>query len=219
MRIINKIKRFLRLYLLLDKQQRAVSRWFAHKGDTTLRLNYQLDKNSVVFDLGGYKGDFAYKIYNRYHCMIYVFEPVKKFYEEIKIRFANNEKVKVFNFGLSNTNQMMPINLDDDATSVYAGDTKNKEEIELRDIDAFLNAEKISHIDLLKINIEGGEFDVLPRLIENNWITKIDNLQIQFHIFVKDAIKKRNQIRQAFRKTHSLTYDFYFIWENWQRKS
>ena len=38
------------------------SRWFKDKGDKTLRLEYPLlDSNSIVFDVGGYVGDFANK--------------------------------------------------------------------------------------------------------------------------------------------------------------
>ena len=35
---------------------KQVERWFADDGDNTLRLNYPLDENSVVFDVGAYKG-------------------------------------------------------------------------------------------------------------------------------------------------------------------
>ena len=40
-------------------------RWFADNGDRTHRLNYDLNSNSVVFDVGGYKGDFAFSIYEK----------------------------------------------------------------------------------------------------------------------------------------------------------
>ena len=33
-----------------------VDRWFADRGDQTLRLDYDLNENSVVLDLGGYHG-------------------------------------------------------------------------------------------------------------------------------------------------------------------
>ena len=46
-------------------------------------------------------------------------------------------------------------------------------------------------IDLLKINIEGGEYEVLENLIENDLIKNIDNIQIQFHDFVFSRRKEK----------------------------
>jgi len=69
--------------------------WLIVKGDETLRLNYPLSRNSIVFDLGGYKGQWASDVYSRYLCTIYVFEPVKEFFEKIKDKFSKNSKIKV----------------------------------------------------------------------------------------------------------------------------
>ena len=37
-----------------DKE--SLERWFKDNGDETHRLNYNLNKNSLVIDLGGYLG-------------------------------------------------------------------------------------------------------------------------------------------------------------------
>ena len=78
--MIKKIKRKLRYILFkkqIDKQNQQnqlqherCKPWFAVKGDQTLRLNYPLNKDSVVFDLGGYKGEFAADIYNKYQSTL-----------------------------------------------------------------------------------------------------------------------------------------------------
>ena len=64
-----------------------VAKFLAEKGDYTLRLNYNLDKDSIVIDAGGYKGWFAENIYNKYKCNVYVFEPVKEYYDLIVNKF------------------------------------------------------------------------------------------------------------------------------------
>ena len=38
-----------------------------------LNFLFELDKNSIVLDLGGYKGDWANEIYRRYGCNIFIF--------------------------------------------------------------------------------------------------------------------------------------------------
>lgn len=211
-------KKMFLLYVLRDKFLNAHKKWVELSGDKTLRLNYDLSSESIVFDLGGYKGDFAQNIYDKYGCTVYVFEPVASFYNHIVDRFYGNDKIKVFNFGLSDSDCTTKINLEADGSSVFT-DSDKKETIVLKDISSFLNEESILKIDLMKINIEGGEFQVLPALIENGYINKIVDLQVQFHTFVDNAKKHRDVIRRELSKTHRLTYDYWFIWENWTLKS
>jgi len=60
--IIDKVLEFFRCEVLRDPFLIAVKRWFKNYGDNTLRLEYPLNSDSVVWDLGGYHGDFAAKI-------------------------------------------------------------------------------------------------------------------------------------------------------------
>lgn len=210
--------RLYKIYVLKDKFLSAHRKWIKdHKGkDETLRYSYSLNENSVVFDLGGYEGEFAQKMFDKYGCNIYVFEPVKEYYEIIEDRFKDISKIKAFHFGLSDKDEKSSITLSDNGTSVFLTEGE-KEEISLKSTANFLNNHNIKKIDLLKINIEGGEFSVLPDLIKNNKIHNINNLQIQFHNFIPNAEKLRNDIRDELCKTHHLTYDYFFVWENWQR--
>jgi len=197
-----------------DEFLSAHNRWLVDNGDETLRVDYELDSDSIVFDLGGYKGDFADIIYKKYECTIYVFEPVEEFYLHIKNRFKDNPKINVFQFGLSNKDDNMEINVSNDSSSVFKTDGK-QEIIKLQAISDFLEKNNIIKIDLFKINIEGGEFDILPELIKINYIKNISNLQIQFHNFIHNAEEKRNIIRTKLLKTHKEMYNYYFIWEGW----
>ena len=71
-------------------------RWYADGGDLKLRYNYSLNSDSIVVDLGGYKGDFADIIHTKFNSNVYVFEPFKEFYNVIEERFNSNEKIRVF---------------------------------------------------------------------------------------------------------------------------
>jgi FkbM family methyltransferase len=192
-------------------------RWFADKGDLVHRLNYNLNKDSVVFDVGGYRGDFAAQINQRYGCKVYVFEPVEKFYESIVSRFANNPNIVVCDYGLAERDQDQEISVDGDASSIYKRAQK-MEVIQLREIGKVMQELSIDNIDLIKINIEGGEFPLLSHCIESELTSKMKNIQVQFHSFVEDALVKRHKIRQNLKETHSITYDYAFVWENWYLK-
>jgi FkbM family methyltransferase len=201
------------------KKQFSYNRWCNDQGDKTLRLNYVLDENSVVFDLGGYEGQWASDIFSKYHPKIYIFEPIPEFADGIRKRFEKNEKVIVFNFGLSNYTNNSIIYLSKDGTSLY--NKKGNLSIDIKIVRAidFLADQKISHINLIKINIEGAEFDLLEDLISSNFIKDIDNIQIQFHEFVPDARERMKFIQRNLLKTHHLTYQYPFIWENWEKNS
>src|SRR4051812_28801327 len=97
----------------------VIKRWFAEKCDATLRLDYPLNENSIVFDVGGYEGNWAAQIHERYGCMVHIFEPVPSFAENIEARFRGNPKVKVHRIGLSDRSGKSVISLDQDSTSVH----------------------------------------------------------------------------------------------------
>lgn len=197
----------------------AGKKWFKDKGDETLRLNYELNMNSIVFDLGGFEGQWTNDIYERYHCQIFVFEPVKSFYNNILMRFKGIDKIKPYNIGLSNDNKTCEISLDQDGSSLYKKRDKTQT-IELVNAIDFLEINKISKIDLMKINIEGGEYDLLEYLISNDYIRNILDIQIQFHDCPEINGKGRmKRIQSELSKTHALTYQYYpYVWENWRRK-
>jgi FkbM family methyltransferase len=192
-------------------------RWFSDDGDNTHRLNYDLDNKSVIFDVGGYRGDFAAKIYQKYNSNVYVFEPVKEFYKIIVDRFRDIDKIKVYNYGLSKQDGTQEISLDGDSSSVYKWSPK-RETIQLREISNAMEELSVKHIDLIKINIEGEEFPLLNHCIEKKLIPKMNNIQVQFHNFVPNAGQKRWAIRQNLQQSHDITYDYHFVWENWRLK-
>lgn len=197
-----------------DKE--SLERWFKDKGDENHRVNYDLNENSLVIDLGGYLGEWTEKIHNKYSCNVYVFEPVFKYYNNIVEKFKNNSKIKVFNLGLSGLNDEVIIKHDNASSSIFI-ENGVEEKIKLVKYYDFINDNKIDHIDLIKINIEGSEYELLEHIIENNLHVKIKNLQIQFHKTFNDSEEKREKIRKVLSLTHKLTYDYTFVWENWEK--
>lgn len=199
-------------------QYERVQPWFAIQGDKNLRIDYDLNSNSVVFDLGGYKGEFSSVIFCKYDCNIYIFEPINSFYQIIVKAFSHNTKVKCYNFGLGSQNEKIKISLTDNASSVYIA-SKATEEINLKSIVSFVKENNINEVDLIKLNIEGGEYEVLEILIEDNLIHIFKNIQVQFHDFIVDNARERMiAIHQKLAETHELTFQFEFVWENWRLK-
>jgi len=198
--------------------QANFDRWFADKGDSTHRLNYAFDKDSIVFDLGGYEGNWAMQIFCKYNCNVYVFEPVEKFYQQIVDKFSNNPKVQAFCYGLGEEDYEHVIYLNQDSTSTLV-ESGEKEVIKIKDFKSFIEENNIDCIDLLKINIEGGEYRLLEYLTKTGLVKKIKNIQVQFHYeIVENSLERMKKIQEELSKTHELTYQYEFVWENWKLK-
>jgi FkbM family methyltransferase len=213
MSIINKVLR----RVFPTKQAKRVKPWMQVNGDKTLRLNYDLSENSIVFDLGGYEGQWASDIFSKYKCKIFVFEPYKDYAKNIRTRFLKNNSIKVFDFGLGKEDKNMTLYSNHDGSSVFKK-TGLSFEIEIKKATLFIRNQDLSFIDLMKINIEGGEYDLLEELIDSGMIKSINNVQVQFHDFVPDAYARMKKIHALLEKTHQLTYSYEFVWENWQLK-
>lgn len=185
-------------------------------GDRTLRLTYPLSSESVVFDLGGYEGQWASDIFSKYQPTVYIFEPVLSFFNGIVERFKYNHKIKSFPLGLGAENQSVPISIGANSSSVCRLVSDRKEMVRIIRAADFLEREKIDYIDLMKINIEGGEYDLLDHLIDSGWVGRIENIQVQFHDFVPKSRERMTSIKERLAKTHNPTWQYEFVWENWR---
>src|SRR5262249_9588465 len=96
-----------------------------------------------------------------------------------------------------------------------AGDRQVK--VAMQDVSSFISKEGITKIDLIKINIEGGEYALLPRMIETGAMKICEHLQIQFHKW-HGSPRARHAIQKALRSSHELSYDYPFVWEGWKKK-
>jgi FkbM family methyltransferase len=205
-----------------SEQALLVDIWNKDNGER-LRYDYDLNEDSIVIDLGAYIGDFSKRIYNKYKCNVYAFEPVDEFYYICNLRFDGIDKVKYFNYGLGPKNETIEILLIGDESSSHINDNINGE-IEycnIRHFENFIENENIKSIDLMKINIEGDEFKLLHYLTNKGIISMIKNLQIQFHNFdhIYHAKQKRINIIKKLEKTHVSAYSYPCIWEGWKLKN
>lgn len=199
-----------------SRQARRVKSWFQVNGDRTLRWDYELGEDSMVFDLGGYEGQWASDIFSKYRCRIWVFEPLQAYAEKIQKRFEKNNKIRVFPIGLGKEDAGTVLYEGNDGTSLYRGGKAH--EIRIQKASDFFREQGISKIDLMKINIEGGEYDLLEELIENRLVENITDIQVQFHDFVPDAEARMKRIQGRLAETHRPTYQYEFVWENWTLK-
>lgn len=81
-------------------------KWNADRGDDTLIIDYPLNENSQVIELGGYHGLWTKRISEKFNCNILTIEPIPEFYNNMVNDFNyylknNRDKIKTENFGIS----------------------------------------------------------------------------------------------------------------------
>ena len=208
------------IHIVKNPRTLAYRAWKKANRAANLRLDYTLGPGSVVIDLGGYLGDFAQDIHDKFGAQVHLFEPSLAFHARCVDRFANIPDVHCHAFGLGASDRQITLTDDADASSVVDEKTSDiaGETVLVRRYADVIQELGLTRIDLLKINIEGGEFEVLPHLIESGLIENVLELQVQFHDFVTDAAAQRDAIRAALSATHDCSWNYDFVWENWTRK-
>ena len=190
-----------RSYLRIIYSVKSRSRffWNLRSGDLRLSLDYPLNNKSVVLIVGAYEGNYLNKLNNKFNCLIYAFEPVEKFYKILKENFKNSQNIKLLNYGLSDKSEKVNFNINDESSSEFVNSNKS-DLVNMISITDFFETYKIDKIDLIYMNIEGGEYKVLHELLKKGTIKNINHLQIQFHNINENSKQDRSNIRKELKK-------------------
>ena len=202
----------------------SLNRWFADNGDYTHNINYELNNNSIVIDLGGYYGlwiDEILKKNNPHIPNIILVEPVPEFYNHLVGKYENYKKIKVINAGVSTDKNEVTKTLyisNDGSSTNFNGNINSEIQIKTIPIDKILSDNNINQVDLLQINIEGDEYGLMEYMIESNIIEKFKNVQIQFHLGIENDVERRNNIqKKLISKGFKNKFDYPFVWESWEK--
>jgi FkbM family methyltransferase len=199
-----------------SEYRRMVAQFYADGGDARLRFDYELAPSSLVLDLGGYEGQWASDLYARRRCRIDVFEPVEKFAAGIAERFRHNPDIRVHRLALGGATRTETLSIAGASSSAFKSKDAT-EEVRFVDVAEWFDEQRLDDVRLMKINIEGGEYELLERMVERGLTARVADLQIQFHNFSPDAAERMAAIQRGLAATHRPTYQYRFVWENWRR--
>lgn len=134
------------------------------------------NKEIRVFDIGAHRGQTA-KVYRSHFpsSEIYCFEPYPDSIAEIKEQFSNDPKTHIVPMAVAQqkgslsfyvndlnvTNSLLP--LTSDIKRYYSQKNRQKKVIDVNgiDIDTFIQEEQLASVDILKLDIQGGELSAL----------------------------------------------------------
>ncbi|MEO9595289.1 FkbM family methyltransferase [Rhodopirellula bahusiensis] len=190
---------------------------FRSDGIPTKRYEFDdLGSKSIVLDLGGFRGEWADDIHARYGSTVHVFEPHPRFASELQSKYANHPSIHVHEVALSSSDGELILSDTGDASSAIREGEKS---INGRRVEAgaYLQSIGVDHADLMKVNIEGGEYDILPHLASLGWLERIETIQVQFHDLCESSDDDRESIRRDLAQSHGEDWCYPFVWEQWSK--
>lgn len=120
-------------------------------------------KADVVIDLGANIGNFSYYIYDKAQ-VIYAIEANTDNYLTLcnYIKRYNLTKIKAYNLAIGKSNDTRPLYLAGGCGSftLYPNGTTPVQEVEANTLTRFMEKVGITHVDILKIDVEGAEMEI-----------------------------------------------------------
>jgi FkbM family methyltransferase len=145
-----------------------------------------LSEKSTIVDIGlGEDISFSESLINKYGCYVYGFDPTPKSINYIKKKQFSN--FSLFEVGVSAEEGEAIFYLPNDAnhvsgslfSSAHVG--KKNITVQLIAIENISNMIEFKTIDLLKMDVEGAEFDILQSKGFEKIISKTNQICIEFH--------------------------------------
>lgn len=148
-----------------------------------------------IVDIGGALGDFSIFCAKKYpNSTIYVFEPQNDSCQQVKKNIAlnniPNNQIVISNTAISNfenietfTKNVSTNGLEKGEMVFLESDKSDDESIEVNFTNLGIFIEKLNqNIDILKIDCEGGEYNIIP-LLKNETYKKINLIVMEWHEF------------------------------------
>ena len=164
-----------------------------------------LPRNPVVVDIGGFIGDFALYAVKRLNARkVIVCEPSPKNWALLLKNIANNgyeDRIKPVHKAVTDgRNLMMNIDAPDEHQCMVSGyDTSGQPLSSVPGISLsnLLREHAIENVDLLKIDCEGGEYEILEST-PGDVLSRIRNIVFEFHDLSKLEGAKQRLRREGY---------------------
>lgn len=158
-----------------------------------IRYEYDLNPGEFCIDIGSYHREWANAMIERYSVQVECFDAL-----DDRAAWVFDGRIDMGG-AYYYTSMFMPSN----------------STCKCEDIAKYLQRD----VAVCKVNIEGGEYQLIDYIIESGAIANIRNLQVQFHLIEgADAWTAYDLLAKRLSNTHELTWRYEFCWENWKRK-
>ena len=158
-----------------------------------------LRENPIVMSFGvGEEISFDLEMARRFNAWIYAYDPTPK--AEIYMKsYESNDRISFYPIGISSKNEFVHFYLPKNENYVSGAQDKRDDLendpilVEMRSCASIIDGfQDIDYVDVLKMDIEGAEFKVIPDILSNRKI-EIKQILIEFHDrFYQEGIAMKN---------------------------
>lgn len=185
-KFLKKIKFYLEGKILLSPTIKINKKWIGNRyGGFYVSLE-NINKKSIIYSIGiGEDISFDNELIDLFDCTIYGFDPTPKSVEFVrKNKIKNNFKFS--DVGISNKTERLPFYLPKNNNYVSGSLKKiktvsndNQIELEFKRLKDVMDELSHNHVSLLKMDIEGAEYDVIEDIIKEK--LNIKQIIVEFH--------------------------------------
>ena len=209
---IQSLFRKIRLRLFMDSQQfshlkatyHCPKKWYGSSYGGFYVNPDLLDEQSVVYSFGiGKDISFDKKMMKHHKCTVYGFDPTPKSIDYINTVGTNN-LFHFFDYGISTKTCtekfFLPVNEKGISGSMTPNQFVNQEryiEVKMKHIDDIAEELGHKHIDVVKMDIEGSEYEVLETMLDAD--VTITQLLVEFHDRFFDGEMKSKRITELIK--------------------
>jgi FkbM family methyltransferase len=164
-----------------------------------------LADDSVVIDLGAHKGEFSQYIFGEFGCLPFAIEASPVLFASL----VQSKKMRAFNYAIAGADECVMLHLSanpeaSSTTEQIASQWGVDGSIEVHGITftTFCEQNNLLQVDLVKIDIEGSEFDMFAST-SDKMLKSIIQLSVEFHDLLiggKQATEKVWQIQSRLNK-------------------
>lgn len=166
----------------------------------------QIKPSDVFVDIGANMGQELHFLAPM-GIQVYSYEPHPVFFEHLKRAYGNYKNVKLYNVAVSNINGVTGLRCQNSPTEINAGASIKKKRncmdepsYEVETIKASDEIKRIlqnfDRIKVLKMDIEGSEYDVLLDILDKGLMEKVDFLYFEDHLgrIIDEEYDKKREV-------------------------
>jgi FkbM family methyltransferase len=177
----------------------------------------ELRDGDIVIEAGAYEGRWAKKVCEQRNCSIYAFEPATRAFEVAQEKLKGCQGVTLRNVALGKQNGTAVLcdrNRDGANTLAHNPESEPSETVPVVDVAEVVKP--LGEIALAHFNAEGGEVDILERLVETGLIERFKMILVQWHQYSDELRARVAALTVCLRRTHN--YEQGRAWGCWKRK-
>jgi FkbM family methyltransferase len=182
-------------------------------------LTTNLDENSVIYSAGvGHDISFEKALVSRFNVHINLFDPSPTGIQTMEMAENRTDKIHFYPIGLAGQTGIVRFAapaMEHEGSFRIPGNRDTSIEFQCSDLFSLMKERGHSKIDLLKMDIEGFEYDVIDDLLQKS--LDIKQICLEFHHFMSD-ISRRKTFKaiaglkaSGFILIYKTRYDYTFI--------